>query len=102
VIVVDDLGLQLARLANPSVLVTIIVAGFAYGWLFLGAFSATRFGRLWMLTAGPGVIFIAVVWTIRWVNGAESVIYPVLLLDWVIFGSAGAISAWLRHRRQKP
>jgi uncharacterized membrane protein len=99
VIIVDDLWMQVERLMNPAVLATLVLTGFAYGWLFLGTFMPRSLGRLWAVVTLPGAIFIVVIWTIRFMSGAISVIYPVLLLDWFLFAGVGIVAVALRRRR---
>jgi hypothetical protein len=99
VIIVDDLWLQVERLMNPAVLATLSLTGFVCGWVFLGAFLPRSLGRLWAVVALPPAIFICTVWIIRYMSGAISVLYPVLLLDWFLFAGVGIVAVALRRRR---
>lgn len=92
----DDIA---GRLLNPGVILTMIVAGVAYGRL-LWAVNLRPNSTLWMIAAAPGAIFLMTAWTIRAMQGVPSVVWVVLLLDWLLFAHAGVLAVlFVRGRK---
>jgi len=96
---VDDIGV---RILNPGVVFTMVLAGLAYGRL-LWAVNLRPNASLWILSTGPGAIYLLTVWMVRAVQGTPSLIWPALLLDWLVFATTGFLSVlvmrWWRVRR---
>lgn len=94
----DDVG---GRLLNPTVLLTMVLAGIAYGW-FLWTLHIRPQIRLWATAVFPGVVFLATVWSIRAAQGVSSLTYIALLVDWLVFSITGATAVLVaRHRRAR-
>ena len=95
---VDDVA---HRLLNPVVLGTMLVAGVAYGWLLWSLNIRPHF-RLWAAATFPGLIFLAVVWSIRASQGVSSLTYIALGVDWLLFANAGYLAVlvhrWMRKQ----
>jgi hypothetical protein len=103
VIVVDDFGLMVERLLNPGVVVTLVLSGVAYGW-FLWSVHLRPNATLWGMAVLPGATFIVVIGVVRTVvQNSTSVLYPVLLVAWLIFAHSGflAVLGARRWRRRK-
>jgi hypothetical protein len=94
-----DLG---ERLLNPTVLLTMVIAGIAYGWL-LWAFRVRPTFTLWATALFPGAIFLIVLGSVRFAQGTPSLVWPALLVDWLVFASSGFLVVligrwWIRRR----
>jgi hypothetical protein len=87
------------RLLNPAVVLSMIGAGIAYGW-FLWALHIRPNLTLWLAAVAPGATFLAVIWSIRAMQGVVASTYIALLVDWLIFSNA-AFVAVLAARRWK-
>ena len=95
---VDDV---LGRLLNPVVLGTMVVAGMAYGWWVLWALQLRPNARLLAAAVAPGVVFLAVVWSVRSFQGVVAATYIALMVDWLIFANAAALTVIARRRWQR-
>jgi hypothetical protein len=85
------------RLLNPGVIASMIGAGIAYGAL-LWALSIRPNLNLWVTAIAPGAVFLAVVWSIRAMQGVASATYIALLTDWLIFSITGVITVCVARR----
>jgi hypothetical protein len=98
VIVVDDLGLMIERMLNPGVILALVLSGIALGW-FLWAVHLRPNLTLWATTVLPGAMFIVIVGVVRIVvQGSTSVLYVVMLADWMIFASTGVLTVLVARR----
>jgi len=90
------------RLLNPTVIVTMIAAGIAYGG-FLWSLNVRPHVRLWAAAVVPGFLFLAVIWSIRAAQGVAAATYIAMIVDWLIFAHSGYISVLVarRVRRRK-
>jgi hypothetical protein len=95
---VDDV---LGRLLNPVVLATMVIAGVAYGWWILWALQLRPNARLLAAAVSPGVVFLAVVWSVRSFQGVVATTYIALIVDWLIFSSVGVLTVIARRRWQR-
>jgi len=90
----DDIAL---RLLNPTVILTMILAGVAYGaWLW--TLNIRCLGHLISVGIFPGAIFLVVVWSIRAFQGVPSLTYAALLVDWMLFSTAGVVAVLATRR----
>lgn len=91
-----------ARLFNPTVIVTMVAAGIAYGWL-LWTLDIRPTVRLYAAAVFPGAIFLSTVWAIRGLQGTLSIVYLLLLVDFLIYAHVGVASvlAGRRWRRRR-
>jgi fatty acid desaturase len=87
----------IARLLNGPVLLTMIVSGIAYG-LFLWSLDLRPAFRLFAAAVFPGAIFLAVIWAIRGFQGTLSLIYVLLIVDWLIFSNVSFLFVMIRRR----
>lgn len=85
------------RVFNPGVLFTVVIAGLAYGHL-LWAVNIRPTANLFIIGVLPGAMFLLVIWAIRAAQGTPSAIWVYLLVDWVIFASAGVIAVLVTRR----
>jgi hypothetical protein len=85
------------RLLNPGVVLSMIGAGIAYGW-FLWALHIRPNLNLWLTAIAPGVIFLAMVWSIRAMQGVVASTYIALLADWLIFSNAAFVAVLVARR----
>lgn len=90
----DDVG---GRLLNPTVLLTMLLAGIAYGWL-LWSLHIRPHLNLWVTAVAPGFVFLATVWAIRAAQGVSSLTYIALIVDWLIFSIVGALTVLVARR----
>jgi len=91
-----------ARLLNPAVILTIVAAGMAYGG-FLWVLHIRPTVRLYAAAVFPGAIFLGTVWAIRGLQGTLSLVYVLLLIDFLIYANTGFVTvvgwrAWRRRR----
>lgn len=89
-------GLEM-RILNPAVMVTMVLAGLAYSRL-LWSINLRPVGVLWITATAPGAIYLITFWAIRSLQGTPSLIWPYLLVEWMIF-STTAVLAVLGARR---
>jgi len=93
---VDDIA---GRILNPVILLTMAAAG-AIGYArVLWAANLRPTAVLWILATAPGAIFLATVWVIRTLQGTPSLIWPALLVDWLVFSTAAFITVIVARRR---
>lgn len=90
------------RLLNAGVVLSMIGAGIAYGW-FLWALHIRPNLNLWLAAVVPGVTFLAVIWSIRTMQGVLASTYVALLADWLIFSNVAfvavvAVRRWKARR----
>jgi hypothetical protein len=98
---VDDV---IKRLLNPAIIATVLMAGLVYGGWFLWALDARPNARLYAAAVVPGVVFLAVVWSIRGFQSAVfSTVYVALLVLWLVFAHAAFAAVLFRrwYRRQR-
>jgi hypothetical protein len=100
VIVVDDLGIMVDRLLNPGVIITLVVSGLAYG-MILWALSIRPNLSLWAIATWPGALFLVLIGLVRFGEGSTSVLYPVLLVAWLIFSNTAFLFVLVRRRRKR-
>lgn len=81
----DDI---VGRTLNPGVILTMVVAGIAYGH-FLWALELRPLARLYAASVGPGAIYLLTILVIRSLQGVTSLVYVTLIIDWLIFAHAG-------------
>jgi len=93
----DDIG---GRILNPVVIFTMVLSGFAYSRL-LWSVNLRPTGVLFVIAVGPGAIYLLTVWAVRTAQGTPSLIWPALLLDWLIFSLTAFITVVVA-RRQHP
>ena len=90
------------RLLNPGVVLTMIVAGIAYGY-FLWKLDIRGTFRTWAVASFSGGIFLLVIWSIRAAQGVAASTYLALLIDWIIFSNVGfhavMTARWYKRRR---
>mgnify|MGYP000034903459 CR=1 FL=1 len=87
------------RLLNPTVILTMLLTGVAYGW-FLWALHIRPRINLWATAVFPGVMFLATIWAIRAAQGVAALTYVALMVDWLIFSVTGVLTV-LAARRWK-
>jgi hypothetical protein len=94
----------IARLLNPTVLLTMVASGIAYGF-FLWSLDLRPTFRLFAAAVFPGAIFVLTIWAIRGFQGTLSLLYLLLVFDWFIFSITGVLTVLIgrrwcrRHRR---
>lgn len=90
---------------TPHILGAMILAGAAYGLTFLWALNVRDQVRLYLVALVPGLVFLSLMLALRAAGGVLSPVYPVLLVDWMVFAHAGfaAVLArrWLIQRRRR-
>lgn len=91
----DDI---VSRMFNPGVILTMVVAGLAYGY-FLWTLNIQPVARLYAIAVVPGFVFGVTILCIRAIQGVPSVIWVLLLIDWLIFAHAGFLAVLARRRR---
>ena len=91
----------MARLLNPGVVLTMIGAGIAYG-MFLWALHIRPNLNLWLTAVVPGATFLAVIWSIRGLQGTFSLTYFALMVDWLIFAGSGVLTVLVWRWRRRP
>jgi hypothetical protein len=96
VIVVDDLGIMVERLLNPGVIITLVVSGLAYG-VILWALHIRPNVALWAMATWPGALFIILIGLVRFGEGSTSVLYPVLLIAWLVFSNTAFVFVLARR-----
>ena len=89
------------RLLNPAVMASMVGAGIAYGAL-LWALNIRPTLNLVLTAFAPGVIFLAVIWSIRTMQGVVATTYIALLADWVVFAGSAALTVLAWRWRQRP
>lgn len=92
----------LSRVFNPAIILTMVAAGIAYGG-FLWALDIRPMLRLYAAAVFPGVIFIATILAVRGLQGTLSLLYLLLIVNYLIFANVGVITVagWRRwHRRR--
>ena len=92
---------SLDRIVNPGVILTMILAGIAYGRL-LWSVNLRPNASLWVMAVGPGAIYLLMIWATRAAQGTVSLVYVALLIDWLIFANSGflAVLGARRWRRR--
>lgn len=90
----DNIG---ERLLNPTVLLTMVLAGIAYAWLLWALHIRPRI-NLWATAVVPGVVFLATIWAIRAAQGVAALTYIALLVDWLIFSVTGVLTVLVARR----
>lgn len=85
------------HLLNPGVLLTLALAGVAYG-AFLWMLRIYPALTLWVAATAPGAIFLATIWVIRVVQATPSIVWPVLLVDWFIYAGIGVLTVLAGRR----
>ena len=91
----DDIG---GRILNPVVLGTLALAGIAYGRV-LWTLNLRPTVILVVTAVAPGAIFLLTVWAIRALQGTPSLIWPALLVDFLIYANVGVLAVLLARRR---
>jgi hypothetical protein len=86
------------RLLNPGVLASVIGAGVAYGVLFLWSLNIRPNINLFLTAVAPGAVFLAMIWSIRAMQGVASTTYVALLVDWFLFAIAAFVSVLVVRR----
>ena len=90
----DDIAM---RLLNPTVILTMILSGIAYGaWLW--TLNIRPLPRLVSIGIFPGAVFLAVVWSIRALQGVPSLTYIAILIDWLVFSASGVVAVLVVRR----
>jgi hypothetical protein len=87
------------RLLNPGVILTLVASGLAYGH-FLWALNVQPTARLYAIAVVPGAVFTLTILLIRSLQGVTSVLYALLILDWMIFAHAGFFAVMAERRRR--
>lgn len=93
----DDIG---ARILNPGVLFTMALAGLAYSRI-LWSVNLRPTGVLWIVATAPGAIFLITTWAIRALQGTPSLIWPALLIDWIVFSTTAFAVVMVARRRHQ-
>lgn len=88
----------LSRLLNPGIIFAMVAAGAAYSVL-LWALHIQPTSRLVMTSVAPGAIFTAMIWAVRAAQGTASLVYPILLVLWLVFSVTGVAVVIVRRRR---
>jgi hypothetical protein len=86
-----------ARLLNPVVLVTVALAGIAYGW-WLWSLHIRPNATLYGIAVFPGVIFLVTIWAIRGLQGTFSPTYIAIMVNWLIFSNSGVLTVLAGRR----
>lgn len=93
----DDIA---GRLINPGVMLTMVLAGLAYSRL-LWSLNLRPTGVLVVTAVAPGAIYLLTIWAIRAVQGTASLVWPTLLLDWLVFSMTAVIAVLVARRRHR-
>lgn len=88
------------RILNPAVMLTMALAGLGYARI-LWSVNLRPTGVLWIIATAPGAIYLITVWAIRSLQGKPSLIWPYLLLDWMIFAGTAFVVVMLARRRHR-
>lgn len=91
------------RVLSPTVLFTVLATGVAYGAL-LWSLDLRPLARLVTGAMLPGGMFLAIIWAIRGLQGTLSILYLLLIVDWLVFSAVGVVTVlaarrW-KHRRR--
>lgn len=94
-----DLDYYLRAVLSPHFVTSMVVAGVAYGGLFLWSLNIREYVRLYLSAVVPGLAFLSLVFVSRFaVGGSAIALYPLLMLDWLIFANAAFITVVVRRR----
>ena len=88
------------RFLNPGVILTMALAGLAYGRI-LWSLNLRPTGVLWVASTAPGAIFMVTTWAIRALQGTPSFVWPALLFDWMVFATVGFLAVVVARRRHR-
>ena len=93
----DDIA---GRILNPAVVLTMALSGLAYGRL-LWSLNLRPTATLLVVGIIPGVIYLVTAWAIRAVQGTPSLIWPALIVDWLVFSGTSVGAVLLARRRHR-
>ena len=89
------------RLLHPAVIASVVIAGAAYGWLFLWALDLRSAVRLYGIAVVPGLVFLPAILLVRAGQGVDTTVYELLIVNWLLFGHAAYAAVVLRRRAAK-
>ena len=88
------------RILNPVVMLTMLAAGVGYARI-LWSINLRPTGVLWVTAVAPGAIFLVTFWMIRAMQGRPSLIWPYLLIEWLIFSGTAVLLVLYARRRHR-
>jgi len=88
----------LDRLLNPALLAGMVIAGIAYGALFLWAVNARDTVRLYAIAVVPGLVFLSLILGIRGGQGVVTTAYQLLIINWLLFSNVAFVAVLVRRR----
>ena len=93
----DDVA---GRLLNVGVLLTLVGAGLAYSRL-LWSLRLYPTGVLVITAVAPGAIYLTTIWAIRALQGTPSLVWPTLLINWLVFSITAVIAVLVARKRHR-
>lgn len=94
-----DLDYYLAAVLSPGFLAAMAIAGVGYGATLLWQLNIREPVRLYLAAVVPGLAFLACVFLLRIAGGGLAIwLYPLLVLDWLVFANAAVAAVHLRRR----
>jgi hypothetical protein len=92
-----DLDYYVRAVLSPHFVGTMIVAGLGYGY-FLWALNVRDSVRLYGMAVVPGLAFLSFVFLSRLAGQGNAIaLYPLLMVDWLIFSNTAFVSVVIRR-----